>query len=159
MKFAHDGNCSFVGSGGSDDGRKTWHAAVNELDSDMIYPGEELLIPSATITLPTSTPFVEGEVVVYTVVSGDSLSSIAEYYGVTVEAVMSANNMTSDAIQAGQQLLIPLDHTDVENPRIEPGTAFWQPSILDGDLQAAYPLLAESDRFSLHYHVSQQNNT
>jgi LysM repeat protein len=43
----------------------------------------------------------------HTVQSGDTLSGIATRYGVTVNAIMSANNLSSSAIYAGQVLTIP----------------------------------------------------
>ena len=38
---------------------------------------------------------------------GDTLFSLARRYGVTVEAIQQANNLTGDAIDVGQQLIIP----------------------------------------------------
>ncbi len=44
----------------------------------------------------------------YTVVLGDTLSSIAARFGTTVPAIMQANGLTSDLIYVGQVLLIPV---------------------------------------------------
>jgi peptidoglycan endopeptidase LytE len=38
---------------------------------------------------------------------GDTLSKIASQFGVTVEALMSHNNLTDDLIREGQTLAIP----------------------------------------------------
>jgi LysM repeat protein len=55
--------------------------------------------PSST---PTPTP------IIYTVKRGDTLSSIAAMYGVTVEAIAEANGLSVSAIlRIGQQLIIP----------------------------------------------------
>jgi LysM repeat protein len=43
----------------------------------------------------------------YAVQPGDTLFSLALRYGVTVEDIQQANNLTSDNIYAGQQLIIP----------------------------------------------------
>ncbi|MCA9886206.1 MAG: LysM peptidoglycan-binding domain-containing protein [Anaerolineae bacterium] len=60
-------------------------------------------IPGQTIlTQPNTAGAVQ-----YTVVSGDTLTSIAQRYGVTVSDIMLANGMTSDFLQAGQVLIIP----------------------------------------------------
>ena len=45
---------------------------------------------------------------VYTIKSGDTLFSLANRYGVTVEAIIAANpNINPDALQIGQQICIP----------------------------------------------------
>jgi hypothetical protein len=49
-----------------------------------------------------------GTGVYYTVVQGDTLSSIASRFGTTVPAIMQANGLTSDLIYVGQVLLIPV---------------------------------------------------
>jgi hypothetical protein len=49
-----------------------------------------------------------GTSVYYTVVQGDTLSSIAARFGTTVHAIMQANGLTSDIIYVGQVLLIPV---------------------------------------------------
>jgi hypothetical protein len=73
--------------------------------------------PPATPTTPTiivltPTPSSSGggssTGVYYTVVQGDTLSSIASRFGTTVSAIMQANGLTSDIIYVGQVLLIPV---------------------------------------------------
>ena len=125
--------------------------AANGLTSDLIRAGDELAIPPPTVILPTPTPLIEGEIVIHIVVSDETLGHIAEQYGVTVGAIQSANGLTSDAIQAGWELIIPLDETTVEWPTPESDSQTWQPSILEGDLEAAYSLAEETEQFTLHY--------
>jgi LysM repeat protein len=62
--------------------------------------------PTATAT-PTVTPSPTATVRRYTVVSGDTLSRIAARFGVTVNAIRTANNLTTDTIRVGQVLVIP----------------------------------------------------
>ncbi|MEN9749155.1 MAG: hypothetical protein RL149_233, partial [Actinomycetota bacterium] len=66
--------------------------------------------PTKTAT-PTPTPTKSATptptAVYYTVVSGDTLSSIAAKFKKTVAAIKTANNLTSDVIKVGQKLLIP----------------------------------------------------
>jgi LysM repeat protein len=47
---------------------------------------------------------VQGE---YTVVSGDTLSTIAQAFGITTKKLMRANNLNDDIIRVGQKLIIP----------------------------------------------------
>ncbi len=62
--------------------------------------------PTATKTAtPTPTPTATAKT--YIVVSGDTLSKIAAKFGVTVTALKTANNLTSDTIKIGQKLVIP----------------------------------------------------
>jgi LysM repeat protein len=63
--------------------------------------------PTPTPRPPTATPTVEP--VVHTVKDGETLSKIAQNYGVTVGAIMEANGLTDpDLIIAGQALIIPV---------------------------------------------------
>jgi N-acetylmuramoyl-L-alanine amidase len=39
--------------------------------------------------------------------SGETLSAVARRYGVSVKALMSANDMSSSRLKAGQKLRIP----------------------------------------------------
>lgn len=48
----------------------------------------------------------------YTVKSGDSLWSIAKKYGVTVNELKTANNLTSNTLSIGQILRIPIEEED-----------------------------------------------
>jgi LysM repeat protein len=54
----------------------------------------------------------------YTVQEGDTLSGIAEMYGVSWDAIIQANNLQSqDAIYVGQELVIP---APVASPEASP---------------------------------------
>lgn len=76
-------------------------AAANNLPNvNYIQAGMRLTIPSA--------PSAPAQPRYYTVQSGDTLFRIALNYGVTVQAIMTANNLSSaNLIYAGQRLLIP----------------------------------------------------
>jgi len=76
-------------------------AANGITDPDRLYMGQELVVPGdgVTMTLPP---------LVVVVQSGDSLSGIATYHGVTVDALVSANGITDpDSVYVGQELLVP----------------------------------------------------
>ena len=49
----------------------------------------------------------------YTVKSGDSLWSISKKFGITVDELKQANNLTSNLLSIGQNLYIPTKETDV----------------------------------------------
>lgn len=70
--------------------------ALNGLTSDLLLIGQVLKIPSK-----------QGTNISYTVVSGDTLWSIARRYGTTVDAIKRLNGLTGDEIRVGQTLLIP----------------------------------------------------
>ncbi len=75
---------------------------ANNLTSNTLSVGQVLVIPvSGTVEVPSSPT-------VYTVQSGDSLWSIANRFGTTVDALKSLNNLSSNLLQIGQQLLIPV---------------------------------------------------
>jgi lysozyme len=64
--------------------------------------------PGVTVSETTEQPPAQPDNQSYTVRSGDSLSSIAERYGVTVEAICQANSIENpNLIRVGQVLTIP----------------------------------------------------
>ncbi|MBM7662512.1 LysM repeat protein [Bacillus mesophilus] len=86
---------------------------LNSLTTTNIFPGQVLIVPQNTTTPPTTiepAPTAPTETVTqttYSVVLGDTLSIIAKRYNVTVDALRTFNNLTSDMIFVGQQLTIP----------------------------------------------------
>jgi len=123
---------------------------TNNLSSNLIYPGQTLMIPSAYTVRPGDTLYLiatrngvslgslraannrlhdtlmVGETLylppaqnnpgwggsgggsqVYTVRTNDSLYLIAKRYGISVQALKTANRLSSDFIYPGQQLTIP----------------------------------------------------
>jgi LysM repeat protein/predicted nucleic acid-binding Zn ribbon protein len=97
--------------------------------SSLIHPGDELIIPLpiADTPTPTTTPTPSPTPFVYTVKSGDMLSTIAKRYGTTVEALMDANGITdASSLRAGAKLTIvqPPDYTETmayETYVVQPG--------------------------------------
>ena len=63
-------------------------------------------IPTETLT-PTASPTATPTQILYIVRKGDTLSSIALRFGVTVEAIQEINNLDSTLIFIGQTLQIP----------------------------------------------------
>ena len=76
---------------------------ANNLSSNTLQIGQVLIIPGNE----TTPPEVEDNYFNYTVVSGDSLYSIANRFNTTVNAIRQLNNLTSNTLQIGQVLRIP----------------------------------------------------
>ena len=75
---------------------------LNNLTSNILSVGQVLKLPITSSETPSS------NTVDYTVKSGDSLYKIANQYNVTVDAIKRANNLTTNTLQIGQVLRIPL---------------------------------------------------
>lgn len=85
----------------------TWQevAAANNIAGPnyTIFRGQKLVIPGVT-----ATPAAATEVRKHTVQSGETLGSIAVQYGVTVQAILEANQLNNpDFLRVGQELVIP----------------------------------------------------
>ena len=88
----------------------------NNLSSLTIQIGQELRIPTGVIQNP----------VIYTVQRGDTLWSIANKYGITVDELVNYNNLSSTTISIGQELKIPTG--EVANPTtytVQKGDTLW----------------------------------
>lgn len=64
---------------------------MNNLSSDLIYPGQKLIVTSSA----------------YTVKSGDTLYLIAKNHGISLDSLRSTNNKWDDNIYPGQILKLP----------------------------------------------------
>lgn len=74
--------------------------AANNLTSNILNVNQQLNIPIKETVIP-------GDYLVYTVKKGDSLWSIANQYGVSIDDIIELNNLSSTALSINQQLLIP----------------------------------------------------
>lgn len=72
--------------------------SANNLTSDLLSIGQQLVIPSGNVGTTGIT---------YVVKAGDSLWKIANNYGITVNQLKQANNLTSNLLSIGQTLVIP----------------------------------------------------
>lgn len=80
-------------------------------NSHLIFIGQEINIPEKNNAEPKTSVSDKVKADSVTVKSGDSLSVIAQRYGVSVNALMQANHLTSSLILVGQQLNIPSGNT------------------------------------------------
>lgn len=96
---------------------------VNQLKSDIIYPGQILTGQKAAtvVQTPVTTPAVTAPATTgnYTVKAGDTLYKIATTVGVTVAQVKSWNNLPSDIIFVGQTLHLKASETAKETSKPE----------------------------------------
>jgi LysM repeat protein len=77
-------------------------------------PTGTVIVPTAT---PTSTTQPPGQPIYYVVRPGDTLYSIARKFGVSMQAIMAANNLANpNWIYVGQRLLIPSPGTPWPTP-------------------------------------------
>ena len=82
-------------------------AGVNNIaNPDLLWIGQRLAIPGPPDT--SALPPLAGAQIQYTVAAGDTLSRIAQRYGVTVAALAQVNHLAShDLIRLGMKLVIP----------------------------------------------------
>jgi LysM repeat protein len=110
-------------------------------DNGFLRVGQELLIPvPGPVGGPGPTATPNGGTLVYTVSAGDTISTIAERFGSTMEWIFSANNIKpTDILRIGQTLLVPLSNVTPTptptvlvspSPTATPGLPFRAPALL-----------------------------
>ena len=99
--------------------------AINNLNSTVIYVGQNLKIPSKVVSEDPQTNTT------YTVKAGDTLWKIANAYGITVAELQAANNLSGTEIYIGQNLVIP-EKQDSSNQQqitiytVKAGDSLWK---------------------------------
>lgn len=79
-------------------------------DPDVIVVGADLAVPASAPGVPSPEPTTAHLERYYTVQPGDSLGSIATRFGVTVDAILAANDLTNpDLIVSGERLRLPVE--------------------------------------------------
>jgi len=89
---------------------------ANNLQSDLIFPKQVLVIPGRVVSAPPAAPPAAAQnnaveemppVNEYTVQAGDTLWSIAQKLGVDAGVLKRTNNVQNDFLEIGQVLIIP----------------------------------------------------
>ncbi len=93
---------------------------ANNLTSNVLQIGQVLIIPRNQDT-PMDT-------ITYTVQRGDSLWKIANQFNTTVNTIRDLNHLTTDILQIGQVLQIPVNETNTEQTTlytVQRGDTLW----------------------------------
>ena len=80
--------------------------------TQIVYPGQEILLPYPGMELPTATPIpddiAKGTEITYAIQAGDTLAGIAALFNSTIDEIIELNNLEDpNAIFVGQQISIP----------------------------------------------------
>lgn len=95
---------------------------INNLSSNVLQIGQRLVIP-------TREEILQNDYTIYIVKNGDSLYSIAQNFGVSVEELLTLNRLNSPEVYIGEQLLIPtngIQIVGVIDYTIKPGDTLWK---------------------------------
>lgn len=83
---------------------------INNLNTNTISVGQKLLVnPNKK----------DNNYITYTVEAGDSLSKLARLYNTTVDEIKRINNLTSNTIVIGEELLLPNNKQEESNEEID----------------------------------------
>ena len=102
---------------------------LNNLSGSTLQINQQLLIPKEE---DLDIDVGESEEITYIVKSGDTLWKIANSYGVTVDDIKKANNLTSNALSINQELIIPAKNVTVE-PEEDEDTGEIKYVVVKGD--------------------------
>ncbi len=115
------------------------------------------LAPTATFTstaTPTATPAPTATPIVHTVRQGDTYLGIANLYGISLDTLLAANNLTeNDILRPGQTLNIPAEEADAPPPTPEPLSGLVNYPVEAGDTVQAIAI-----RFNVDPTVILANN-
>jgi LysM repeat protein len=78
----------------------------NNLNDDKIYPGQQLRVSAQNAVTSQQQKVTQAKTIVHVVQQGETLSSIAKKYNVTVDKIKKDNNLSTDKIVVGQKLIL-----------------------------------------------------
>jgi LysM repeat protein len=99
----------------------TLNALNPQVTPEFLNVGDELTLPapagSGGDASTEAEPVGDQDAIEYTVAAGDTLAAIAARFGVTIDAIVRQNNLSSpDQIREGQTLRIPASTSPVSEP-------------------------------------------
>lgn len=102
---------------------------LNNFTTNTLYIGQEIIVPNNNGT-PDDDITQPSEYDIYIVKKGDSLWLIANNYGITVDELVSMNNLKNLTLQIGQELKVPATESsdDTDNDKIyivQRGDTLW----------------------------------
>lgn len=100
----------------------------NNLGTTLLQIGQEILIPDVSKEI---TPPVNVGQVTYVVKGGDTLWSVARKYNISVNELKEANNLSSNLLSIGQQLIIPLE-SSYKTYVVKSGDSLFKIAALNG---------------------------
>jgi len=126
--------------------------------------GQTLYIPSTIedtpeVIQPEPATNVINEDIIHTVASGETLYFLAKKYGVAVEEIKKANNLTSNSLSVGQKLIIPIEKANTNNETTPIVKDIPNPSVAPGDSVIVHKVKKGETFYSLTrlYQVTEQS--
>ena len=90
--------------------------SANELNGNRLDVGDELVIPDQEYSNEVKAKSNSGNNNEHIVSKGDTLSEIAEKYGITTESLKKVNGLNNSKLQVGQKLQIPVIRDEAPLP-------------------------------------------
>lgn len=98
----------------------------NNLNSDKLYIGEQLKIPSSKSVINKYQDEIINENDKYIVQKGDTLYSIARKYNTTIDNLKKINNFIGDILEIGSKINVPSNKlTDIIIHKVIKGDSLW----------------------------------
>ncbi|MED3829780.1 LysM peptidoglycan-binding domain-containing protein [Priestia megaterium] len=89
--------------------------SLNKMSTSTVFIGQKLVVSQTNVS-PTNPTSPSTSTQTYTVKAGDTLFSISRTYNVTVNNIMSWNNLKSSALYVGQKLTLNSSSTSPSTP-------------------------------------------
>ncbi len=86
--------------------------SLNNIKNDYVYPGQKVVVSGSSATSTTTSTTVSSQTSssvagnTYTVAAGDSVWSVANKHGITMDQFRSWNNIKNDFIYPGQKVVV-----------------------------------------------------